>query len=523
MELIWYLFLTVCAVIPPTIFLIYIYFKDKADKEPLWLLAILFILGMITVIPDMIFEIIPEVILSYVLDPASFLFRVLNNFLIIALVEEFFKFAVMFPCTWFSKHFNYRFDGIVYAVFTSLGMATVENILYVLQHGFVNAIMRAILSIPGHTFFAVFMGYYYGLAKQAHIEKRYGKMTYYLCVSLIVPIFMHGFYDYCSDFGSIPRILLFFLFVFVMYVAAFVRVHISSKKDQAFIKEQQVVYLTPAQAANPSIYDPFAPATAGIPASAAAYPYGAPGAAQARQPVRPGAPGQGMPQQGRPMGPQQGMPQQGRPMGPQQGMPQQGRPMGPQAGMPQQGAQPVRPAAPQPGMPQQSAQPAAQNTGYPFANPGTAQTVQPAAQAAQPTQPTAQNSGYPFASPGAAQTQPSAQTIQPAVQNSDYPFANPGTTQTAQPTQQAASVQPDMQASSQAVQPEPQEAPQPAVDPRVFLAPPGQEKPSIKISSRAKAYIFCRGCGNLCRSNSFYCPSCGTLIHGTGPIQKKNA
>ena len=52
----------------------------------------------------------------------------------------------------------------MHAVFVSLGFAAFENILYVLQYGFSNALMRAVASVPGHTFFGIMLGYYYSFS-----------------------------------------------------------------------------------------------------------------------------------------------------------------------------------------------------------------------------------------------------------------------------------------------------------------------------------------------------------------------
>jgi RsiW-degrading membrane proteinase PrsW (M82 family) len=54
---------------------------------------------------------------------------------IVALVEEGTKLFFLKRFTWRSPDFNYRYDGVVYAVFVSLGFAAIENLLYVFQYG----------------------------------------------------------------------------------------------------------------------------------------------------------------------------------------------------------------------------------------------------------------------------------------------------------------------------------------------------------------------------------------------------
>ena len=103
--------------------------------------------------------------------------QLLENFIGIALVEEGLKLWVLLRLTKNNREFNSIFDGIVYAVFVSLGFAAFENVLYVLQYGFSNALMRAVTSVPGHTFFGVMMGYYYSFS---HIAVKTAEAEEYL-------------------------------------------------------------------------------------------------------------------------------------------------------------------------------------------------------------------------------------------------------------------------------------------------------------------------------------------------------
>ncbi len=92
-------------------------------------------------------------------------YTILLAFLVVAVVEEGTKFVFLKLRTWRDPNFNFRFDGIVYAVFVSLGFAAFENINYVLGYGLTVALPRAVLAIPAHMGFAVFMGLFYGRGK----------------------------------------------------------------------------------------------------------------------------------------------------------------------------------------------------------------------------------------------------------------------------------------------------------------------------------------------------------------------
>ncbi|MBT3750707.1 MAG: PrsW family intramembrane metalloprotease, partial [Bacteroidetes bacterium] len=109
------------------------------------------------------------------------------------------------------------FDGIVYAVFVSLGFALVENLLYVIQGGIEVGWLRAITAVPGHALFGVTMGYYLGLARFCSGGERTG----FIVRALFWPIILHGFYDYCLMSG-IPLLMLAFIpFIIYLWIQGF--------------------------------------------------------------------------------------------------------------------------------------------------------------------------------------------------------------------------------------------------------------------------------------------------------------
>ena len=198
------------AVLPSILLMLFVYLKDKNEKEPLGLLASLFFLGVASVIPAAI----SEALLIGDDSPYDLPSLFIQCVFVIGLSEELCKFIFLFIRTWKSKHFNYTYDGIVYAVFVSLGFATLENIMYVFSKGFGVGILRALTSIPGHTFFAVLMGFFYSQAKLAASKKKYIGMTVNIILSLIIPILIHGVYDTIAMTGSLWALLIFFLFCF---------------------------------------------------------------------------------------------------------------------------------------------------------------------------------------------------------------------------------------------------------------------------------------------------------------------
>ncbi len=197
----------------PSIILFYIVWKgDRYEKEPPKLLWKLFGFGALTTISASIIEVVlGDWILSSILKPGM-LFWFIENFFIVAICEEAGKYIVLKKITWKHPAFNYTFDAVVYAVTVSLGFATVENILYLVDSGFGVAMGRALFAVPGHVIDAIYMGYYFGLARYADAfgDERLKKKN--LKLAFIVPVLIHGFYDFCLSTENGGFILLFLVF-----------------------------------------------------------------------------------------------------------------------------------------------------------------------------------------------------------------------------------------------------------------------------------------------------------------------
>lgn len=238
-----FIYLIALALLPTILLMIFIYYKDSHEKEPVKLLATLFLGGILSIIPAVIIEELGHMIIVPFFSEESFMYNLLYAFFVVALAEEGGKFIFAYAISWNNKHFNYKFDGIVYCVFVSLGFATLENLLYVFEGGISTGILRAILSVPSHAIDAVFMGYFYSKAKVSEsVGDKSGKALN-LLLALTVAIFLHGFYDFCLFVATPFTIILFLIFVVIMDIVAFIRIHISSKKnDEIFRNNYNNVY-----------------------------------------------------------------------------------------------------------------------------------------------------------------------------------------------------------------------------------------------------------------------------------------
>jgi RsiW-degrading membrane proteinase PrsW (M82 family) len=187
------------AIAPGAAISLFVYWKDKFDREPRRLLVWSFVLGAIATFPSLVVEVFG---MATIKEEASLGAVALRAFVVVGFTEEFFKFVMLRYYAYRKKEFNEPFDGITYGVMVSMGFATLENIMYVSQYGMGNAIMRMFTAVPAHATFGIVMGYYAGLAKFSKQE--------FTCLAqgLVYAAILHGAYDFFLMQNSIPGLAL---------------------------------------------------------------------------------------------------------------------------------------------------------------------------------------------------------------------------------------------------------------------------------------------------------------------------
>ncbi|MCL2854004.1 MAG: PrsW family glutamic-type intramembrane protease [Defluviitaleaceae bacterium] len=212
------------ALAPALICAVYMYIRDKYEHEPKRLLFAGLLAGAVITFPIMrtsgfIAGFTP--VLGQ-LGEAAF-----TSFAVAGFTEEVFKFAALFFLIWHNRNLNEPVDGIVYAVFISLGFAGVENVLYVLHPqmgGFETAFMRALVSVPSHGFFGVIMGYHFALAK---FEPQ--KRSRHMAMAFFAPWVVHGIYNTLLLSGQGWLMVAFVPFMLIFWLNGFkkIRRHLS--------------------------------------------------------------------------------------------------------------------------------------------------------------------------------------------------------------------------------------------------------------------------------------------------------
>lgn len=221
------------ALIPAIALMIYTYKKDSTDKEPIGLLASCLLMGVYAALLSIALESIGE----YALDLADITsdsewYVMILAFGVVAMAEEGSKLLFLKRKTWNSPYFDHRFDGVVYAVFVSLGFAAFENVKYVFNYGLSVALPRAFLAIPGHMSFAVLMGVFYSRAKYCERRCKQGGKVLNLLLAYLLPVLLHGAYDTCAMTSSATSSLAFVGIIAVVYVLCFVVVKKEAEHDR---------------------------------------------------------------------------------------------------------------------------------------------------------------------------------------------------------------------------------------------------------------------------------------------------
>lgn len=219
--------ITIYALFPVLVLFTYICYSDRRQPEPVNELLLALLAGVASALASMLISSPLEILGLYTQEPTNLREAFNISFFGAGVPEEIAKFVCLYLIVRRNRLFDERFDGIVYAACVGLGFAGFENLLYVAESGneaLHTAGIRAILSVPGHFDFGVFMGYWFAKwwwEKQNKVRN--------LCLALLVPIAAHTLYDTLCFYSEsisdndtavllldiILYLLCFFLFMFM--------------------------------------------------------------------------------------------------------------------------------------------------------------------------------------------------------------------------------------------------------------------------------------------------------------------
>jgi RsiW-degrading membrane proteinase PrsW (M82 family) len=182
--------------------MVYIYWKDKFDKEPLRVLLITFLLGALSALPVVISGHFLE---AFGFDPfsKSIFWSFISMFCVVGIIEEGFKFLAVYLYAHRQHAFNEPFDGITYGVMSAMGFASLENLLYVFGNEESESIawIRMFTAVPAHAFFGIISGYYLGL-------QRFMNKPGYALLGVFLAALLHTSYNFFLVNSNYPGLAL---------------------------------------------------------------------------------------------------------------------------------------------------------------------------------------------------------------------------------------------------------------------------------------------------------------------------
>lgn len=212
--------LIVYALVPIFIVIVYVYLKDKYEKEPMGLLLVSFLLGAVVsiIITTLLYEVFN--VIAPLTNGLSIMQQFVQAFFVVGFSEELSKYLIILFFAQRRVAFNEPFDGIIYAVMVSMGFAATENIFYVLESGPTTALLRAFTAVPAHATFGILMGYFMGKAKFSNNRIKLN------LTGLLLAILFHGAYDFFLFIDFIPGIWI------GAFISLFIGVFLSRKAIQ---------------------------------------------------------------------------------------------------------------------------------------------------------------------------------------------------------------------------------------------------------------------------------------------------
>jgi protease PrsW len=206
------------AFIPAFFFSWFIYWLDRYEKEPRWLLFMAFFWGgFIAVIGAIIGSIILDVGFMVVLQDET-LTDIAGGSITAPFVEEFWKgLAVLAVVLIFRREFDSILDGIVYGAIAGLGFAATENVLYFISQyvdgGWAGMLSNFTLRVGvfawGHPFYTAFTGIGFAVAR---LNKNVLIKIVAPVIGYFLAVFAHSFHNtsliFVTGLGSLVLIVL---------------------------------------------------------------------------------------------------------------------------------------------------------------------------------------------------------------------------------------------------------------------------------------------------------------------------
>ena len=217
------------ATAPAFLLVLYIYLRDKYQREPFKQLLRGVLFGVVSAVIAIAIALFFQFVGIAPSEANTIGDAFKTAFFSAAIPEEFAKLLMLWLLVRKNPYFDEYVDGIVYAVAVGMGFAGFENILYVFGSDYCSwihvASVRALFSVPGHYSFAVIMGYYYSYC---HFRK--GRNYFKYAMVFVAPVIFHGLFDACLMEQSVIKNDVVAALLVILFLALFVFFQIRANK-----------------------------------------------------------------------------------------------------------------------------------------------------------------------------------------------------------------------------------------------------------------------------------------------------
>ena len=198
----------VVVLIPSLIAIAVLWWLDRYEKEPLWLLSIVFFWGAVpTIILSLVAQLVLDIPLSAVLGH-SVLYPLANMSIVAPLTEETFKGLILLAIfLLYRQEFDGVMDGILYGALVGFGFSIVEDVFYMvgslLEGGWAawgtTVALRVGLYNLNHSLFAACTGVGFGLAR--NVRQTWKKVSFPL-LGWIAGMTLHAIHNAGTVFAA---------------------------------------------------------------------------------------------------------------------------------------------------------------------------------------------------------------------------------------------------------------------------------------------------------------------------------
>jgi protease PrsW len=251
------------AIVPMFIYLLLIWWMDRNEREPFWILLLNFVWGatgaiILGIIGSIIFQIPLSQGIEFLTGSRSSELMDLSGAIITAPVIEESTKGIFLMMMAFTKKFDGVVDGVVYGGAIGLGFGMTENFLYFISYGtdlqswFMLVVIRTLFSAVMHCMSQATLGGFIGYAK---FKPAIFKVFLYPA-GIFIAMFLHFTWNLTVSFGETTLIGMAFMIIYTFSILALLQIalYLEGKTITRELQEESNVGIIPPEHMN---YLPF--------------------------------------------------------------------------------------------------------------------------------------------------------------------------------------------------------------------------------------------------------------------------